>query len=140
MIVIDTNVISELWKAAPSARVLAWVDAQPIETLYLSAITVAELRFGIAALPKGKRRTIFEERLERDVLPLFSGRVLAFDLPAAQAYATLMARARTAGKPIGQADAYIAATAAAHGHHIATRDTAPFLAAGIAVINPWDEH
>jgi predicted nucleic acid-binding protein len=76
MIVLDTNVISELWKAAPEPNVLAWIDAQSVETLYLSAVTVAELRFGLAAMPAGKRRSIYQERLEREVLTAFTGRVL----------------------------------------------------------------
>lgn len=137
MILIDTNVISELWKAAPDAAVSAWIDAQAIETLYLSAITVAELRFGLATMPRGKRRAIYQDRLEREVLPLFAGRVLAFDLDASQAYAELMARASAAGKAIGQADGCIAATAAARALAVATRDVAPFLAAGVRVIDPW---
>ena len=85
MIVVDTNVISELWRLAPDSRVLAWMDAQAIETLHLSAVTVAELRYGIAAMPEGRRRTIYQERLEHEVLPAFAGRVLAFDLDAAKA-------------------------------------------------------
>lgn len=138
MIVLDTNVISELWKAAPDPRVLAWIDAQMVETLYLSAITVAELRFGLAAMPEGKRRAIYQDRLEREVLPVFTGRVLAFDLDASQAYADLMAQAKAAGKAIGRADGYIAATAAARGLMVATRDTSPFEAAGLNIINPWE--
>jgi predicted nucleic acid-binding protein len=138
MIVLDTNVISELWKAEPDANILAWIDAQMVETLYLSTITVAELRFGLATMPEGKRRTIYQDRLEREVLPAFSGRVLSFDLDASQAYAELMARARAAGKAIGKADGYIAATASARGLMVATRDTSPFEAAGLNVINPWD--
>ena len=137
MILIDTNVVSEPWRPAPSAAVLAWLDAQAIETLFLSAITVAELRYGIAALPVGKRRTILRDRLEGDVLPLFADRVLAFDLGAAAAYADLMAAARATGKAIGAADGYIAATALAHGLAVATRDVSPFEAAGLRVINPW---
>lgn len=138
MIVLDTNVISELWKAAPDPRVLSWIDAQMVETLYLSAITVAELRFGLAAMPEGKRRAIYQDRLERDVLPVFTGRVLPFDLDASQAYADLMAQAKAAGKAIGRADGYIAATAAARGLMVATRDTSPFEAAGLNIINPWE--
>lgn len=138
MIVLDTNVISELWKAEPDANMLAWIDAQMVETLYLSTITVAELRFGLATMPEGKRRTIYQDRLEREVLPAFSGRVLSFDLDASQAYAELMARARAAGKAIGKANGYIAATASARGLMVATRDTSPFEAAGLNVINPWD--
>ena len=115
MIVVDTNVLSELWRAAPDPKVLAWMDAQVVETLFLSAITVAELRFGLAAMPQGKRRTIYQERLEREVLPAFAGRVLPFDLDTSKAYGELMARARAAGVAIGNADGYIAATAAARG-------------------------
>lgn len=138
MIVIDTNVLSELWRVAPDPKVLAWMDAQVVETLFLSAITVAELRFGLAAMPQGKRRTIYQERLEREVLPAFAGRVLPFDLDASKAYGELMARARVgAGLAIGNADGYIAATAAARGLMIATRDTSPFKAAGLTVIDPW---
>ncbi|HHR9696934.1 TPA: type II toxin-antitoxin system VapC family toxin [Salmonella enterica subsp. enterica serovar Mbandaka] len=138
MIVIDTNVISELWKIEPNPNVLAWIDAQAIETLYLSAITVAELRYGLATMPEGKRRTIYQERLENEVLPTFAGRVLPFDLDASQAYSDLMARARAGGKAIGKADGYIAATAAAHGLMVATRDTSPFEAAELNTVNPWE--
>ena len=137
MILIDTNVVSEPWKPVPDARVLDWLDAQAIETLFLSAITVAELRFGIAAMPEGKRRTVLHDRLKDEVLPLFSGRILPFDLEASKAYATLMAAARGSGKAIGTADGYIAATALAHGFSVATRDVSPFEAAGLKVINPW---
>lgn len=135
MILLDTNVISEPLKAAGNANVLTWLDAQTIETLYLSTISLAELRFGIAALPEGKRRGALHSSLEQRVLPLFAGRILAFDDPASQSYATL--RARAAGQAIAAADGYIAAIAAAHGLAIATRDTSPFEAAGLAVINPW---
>ncbi|RUX06786.1 MULTISPECIES: type II toxin-antitoxin system VapC family toxin [unclassified Mesorhizobium] len=138
MILIDTNVISEPWKPAPDPRVIAWIDAQAVETLYLSAVTVAELRFGVAAMPAGKRRTILQDRLEQDALPLFAGRILPFDLDASRAYAILMMRARAAGKAIGNADGYIAATAAAHGLTVATRDTSPFAAAGLNTVNPWE--
>jgi predicted nucleic acid-binding protein len=138
MIVIDTNVISELWKAEPAPQVLAWMDAQMIETLYLSAITVAELRFGLAAMPAGKRRNTYLDRLEREVIPAFSGRILPFDLETSHAYAELMGAARAAGQAIGKADGYIAASAAARGYTVATRDTSPFAAAGLPVINPWE--
>lgn len=137
MILIDTNVISELWKVEPDSNVLAWIDAQAIETLHLSVITVAELRYGLATMPEGKRRTIYQERLEREVLPAFASRVLAFDLDTSKTYAQLMARARAEGRAIAQADGYIAATAAAHGLIVVTRDTSPFEAAGLGVINPW---
>jgi toxin FitB len=138
MILLDTNVISEPWKPEPDARVLAWIDAQAIETLYLSAITVAELRFGIAAMPDGRKKAILHDRLEREVLPLFSGHVLPFDLDATGAYAALMAQAKALGRAIGKADGYIAATAATHGLMVATRDKSPFEAAGLKIIDPWE--
>jgi toxin FitB len=138
MILVDTNVISEPLRRSPETRVAEWIDAQPLETLCLSAITVAELRFGVASLPAGKRREGLHESLERQVLPLFVGRVLAFDLAASQFYADLMAKARAAGLAIGNADGYIAATAVANGLVVATRDTAPFEAAGLSTINPWE--
>lgn len=137
MILVDTNVISEPLRKTPDPRVVAWIDAQPVETLYLSAITIAELRFGIAALPSGKRRDQLHANVEARVLPLFAGRVLVFDLPASQAYAELMAGARAAGFGIGAADGYIAATAASNAMSVATRDTSPFEALGVPVINPW---
>ncbi|MFB2553918.1 type II toxin-antitoxin system VapC family toxin [Ensifer soli] len=137
MILLDTNVISEPWKPAPEPTVVAWLDAQTVETLFISAITIAELRFGIAAMPSGKRQTTLRDRLEADVLPLFSGRILPFDLATSLAYSNLMARARLSGKAIGKADGYIAATALANGFAVATRDASPFEAAGLNVINPW---
>ncbi len=138
MIVLDTNVISEVWKPQPAREVLNWMDAQSAETLYLSAITVAELRFGLAAMPTGKRRDHYGKTLEQEVLPAFFGRILPFDLEASRAYSRLMAHARKAGKGISTADGYIAATAAARGMVVASRDTSPFEAAGVAVLNPWN--
>ena len=137
MILLDTNVVSEPLRAAPDARVIEWIDAQRLETLFLSAITVAELRAGVALLPAGKRRTGLQQNLETRVLPLFAGRVLPFDLSCTQAYAELMAKARASGLAIAGADGYIAAIAAANGLAVATRDIGPFEAAGLAVINPW---
>ena len=137
MIVLDTNVISEPLRQAPENQVTEWIDAQVLETLYLSAITVAEVRFGLASLPAGKRRDGLQASLEKQVLPLFVGRVLPFDMSASQAYSELMAKARAAGLAIGAADGYIAATAKANGMMVATRDVRPFKAAGLDVINPW---
>lgn len=138
MIVLDTNVISEPLRQAPENRVTEWVDAQALETLYLSAITVAEVRFGLDSLPSSKRRDRLQASMEKQVLPLFAGRVLPFDISASQAYSKLMAKARAAGLAIGTADGYIAATAAANGMMVATRDVSPFKAAGLDVINPWE--
>ena len=90
MIVLDTNVISDSTNKAPSARVMAWLDAQTIETLYLSAITVGELRYGIAAMPHGRRHDEHVDWLENYTLPAFSGRILPYDLTATVEYARLM--------------------------------------------------
>ncbi|WP_336368092.1 type II toxin-antitoxin system VapC family toxin [Marinobacter sp. C2H3] len=139
MILLDTNVISEPLRREPEHCVIEWIDAQARETLYLSAITVAELRSCIALLPAGKRRTGLLENLERRVLPLFAGRVLPFDLLCAQTYAELIAKSQDAGLAIAAADGFIAATAAANGFALATRDTSPFDAAGVTVINPWKQ-
>lgn len=139
MILLDTNVISEPWKPVPEPRVLAWIDGQAIETLFLSAVTVAELRFGIGAMPAGRRRSVLHGRLEQEILPLFEGRVLSFDLAASLAYAELMVRARSEGRAIGKADGYIAAIAASRGYVVASRDVSPFEAAGVRVLNPWED-
>ena len=139
MILVDTNVVSEPLRRAPESRVVEWLDMQALETLYLSAITVAELRFGVHSLPAGRRRARLQEDLERQVLPMFAGRVLAFDLAASQTYAELMAKARSDGRAISLPDGYIAATAAANAMMVATRDTAPFEVAGLKTIDPWAE-
>lgn len=138
MIILDTNLVSEPLRPKPEARVLAWLDAQPVETLFLTAITTAELRAGIALLPAGKRRSRLQDSLEQTILPLFNGRTLPFDQACAPAYATLLARSRKAGRSIATADAYITAIALTHNHAVATRDTAPFKAAGVQVIDPWE--
>lgn len=137
MILIDTNVISEPLRVLPDPQVVAWLDGQSLETLFLSVVTVAELRFGVALLPAGKRRNGLRERLETQVLPSFAGRILSFDLAATQAYADLMATAQATGSAIGMADGYIAAIARSNRMTVATRDTSPFKAAGVSVINPW---
>lgn len=137
MILLDTNVISEPQRREPNARVIAWMDAQALETLYLSAITVAELRAGIALMPEGKRRDSLHENLEKRLLPMFANRVLPFDMACTKAYAELLAKSRTAGLAVETADAFIAAVALANGFTVATRDTRPFEAAGVSVIDPW---
>jgi toxin FitB len=139
MILLDTNVVSELLRIAPDMQVVEWIDAQPVQTLYLSAITVAELRWGVAQLPAGKRRAALNEKLEEGLMPLLAPRVLPFDIDCAQSYADLMAKARSEGRGIATADGFIAAVATANELTIATRDTSPFEAAGLSVINPWEQ-
>jgi hypothetical protein len=136
MILIDTNVVSEALKPESHPAVRAWLDAQLAETLFLPSITVAELLFGIGALPDGRRQALLAARIDA-VLETFAGRILPFDTAAARRHADLAVAARAAGKGFPTPDGYIAAIAAAHGFAIATRDTGPFIAAGLTVIDPW---
>lgn len=137
MILLDTNVISEPLKTKSDPNVLAWLDLQAIETLYLSTITLAELRFGIAILPEGKKKRDLFSRLDETIILLFKDRILSFDEKASAMYGILRAQAKDAGHSIASADGYIAAIAHTHHFMIATRDTMPFEAVGLTVINPW---
>ena len=138
MIVLDTNVVSEAMKPEPHPTVRAWLNAQAAETLYLSSVTLAELLFGIAALPAGKRKDMLSDTLD-GLMELFENRVLSFDPTAARQYAELAVTAKTAGRGFPVPDGYIAAIAASQGFKVASRDMAPFEAAGIDVINPWED-
>lgn len=136
MILLDTNVVSEAMKPEPHSSVLAWLDAQSAESLFLSSITVAELLFGAGALPDGRRKTLLVARIEK-LLDQFPGRILPFDTQAAQRYADIAVRARAAGRGFPTPDGYIAAIATARGFAVATRDGSAFAAAGLKVIDPW---
>lgn len=137
MIVLDTNVVSEAMKPEPDPAVRAWLNEQSAETLYLSSVTLAELLFGIAALPNGKRKNKLSETLG-GLTELFRGRILSFDADAAHKYAELAMKARTAGRGFPVPDGYIAAIAVSQGYQVASRDMAPFEAANVKVINPWE--
>jgi hypothetical protein len=137
MIVLDTNVISEPLKPRADPAVIRWLDAQEPETLYLTATTLSEVLIGIALLPAGKRKRGMELAMQTLLTKLFAGRFLSFDREAAIAFALLGSRAAAKGYSISVANCQIAAIAAVHGFIVATRDTAPFLAAGVAFINPW---
>jgi len=138
VIILDTNVLTEPLRRKPSPSVVEWLDAQAIETLYLTTISLAEVRYGIAALPTGKRKSTLARRFEGEVLPRFRDRVLAFDEPAASAYGRLRAKARADGRAIGDFDALVAAIADWRKFAVATRDVSPFEAAGVTVINPFE--
>ncbi len=137
MIILDTHVVYEPLRPAPAPQVLAWLDRQSPQTLFLTAVNMAELLDGVARLPPGRRRADLESALETRVWPLFAGRVLPFDEAAARSFARLHPQARATGHSLSVADGYIAAIAACRGFTVATRDTAPFLAAGVEVIDPW---
>ncbi|WP_288051166.1 type II toxin-antitoxin system VapC family toxin [Acidiphilium sp.] len=136
MILLDTNVVSEAMKPEPAAAVRAWLDAQTAETLYLSSVTIAELMFGIGALPNGRRKDKLTAALD-GVLELFADRILPFDTRAARRYAELAVSARAAGRGFPTSDGYIAAIAATRDFAVASRDTSAFTAAGLVVIDPW---
>jgi predicted nucleic acid-binding protein len=137
MIVLDTNVVSEAMKPEPHPAVRAWLNAQAAPTLYLSSVTLAEILFGIAALPTGKRKDMLAKALD-GLLGLFRDRVLPFDTDAARRYADLAVTAKTSGRGFPTPDGYIAAIAASRGYMVASRDIAPFEAARLSVINPWE--
>lgn len=139
MIVLDTNVVSEPMKPNGNPAIQAWLDRQAAETLYLTATSLSELLAGIEILPDGKRKQGLDGALSELLVRLFGSRILPFDQPAAMVYAPLVGRARAGGRFICVADGQIAAISAAHGFTVATRDTAPFIAAGVPVINPWEE-
>lgn len=135
MIVLDTNVISELARPAPDDRVVAWVNAQ--DDTALTATTVAELLYGVARLPDGARKARLSEGIRGMIDEDLGGRVLAFDRAAAAHYADIAARRDGAGRPIGLADGQIAAICRARGAALATRNVRDFENAGITVIDPW---
>ena len=137
MILLDTNILSELMRAAPEAVVEQWLADQPAASVFISAITEAELRYGLALLPPGKRRSALAVEIENMLGEDFSGRILPFDSPAAVAFAEIAAERRQAGRPISQADAQIAAIAQSRGAALATRNVPDFEGCGVEIINPW---
>lgn len=137
MIVLDTNVISELMRREPDPKVLAWVAAQPRALLATTHITEAEILYGIAALPEGRRRTALLAAAEAMFAEDFIGRILPFGAAAAARYPGIVVARRRAGNPIEGFDALIAATALAAGASVATRDTGGFMGCGLTLIDPW---
>ena len=137
MIVLDTNVISELMRAEPHPRVLAWVAAQPDAQLYTTYVNQAEILYGIAALPEGRRRAALAEVAEAIFAEDFDGRILPFGAGAASCYPAVVVARRRAGNPIEGFDALIAAIALAAGAGVATRDTGGFTGCGLTLIDPW---
>ena len=137
MIVLDTNVVSEPTKPHAAPALLAWLDRHPVETFYLTSVSLAELLLGIEVLPAGRRKDAMTEAGQVLRKELFGPRILPFDEPAAAVYARLVSRTRAGGYTISVADGQIAAIASAHGFIVATRNRRPFEAAGLEVIDPW---
>lgn len=137
MILLDTDVLSETMKRSPSPQVMSWRKEHPEETLFISAITQAEVLFGIALLGAGKRRVDLEGCAEAVFAEEFEGRILPFDSAAAREFAGIAAARRKLGRPISQADCQIAAIARSRSAALATRNTRDFEHCGITIVNPW---
>ena len=137
MIVIDTNVVSELMRMTPEPAVMTWFSGQDSAELYLTAVSEAEPRVGAAILPAGRRRDRLTAEVDAVVREDFAGRVLPFDSAAAKAYAAIAASRRSMGRPILEADCQIAAIARASDAAVTTRNVADFEHCGIALIDPW---
>ena len=138
MLILDTNVVSELMRPAPDPAIASWVAERATSSLFLTAVTEAELRFGLAVMPSGKRRDGLATGLERMLETGFANRILPFDSGAARAYAGIAAARRRLGRPIGQADCQLAAIALARGMAVATRNVRDFEDIGIDLFDPWD--
>mgnify|MGYP001585583051 FL=1 len=139
MIILDTNVLSECLRPAPEPQVLDWLARQPANLLFLTAITEAEILYGIAILDSGRRRDELAGAAAAMFAEDFGGRILGFDTGAALAYAAIASERRRSGHPISQFDCQIAAIVKAHGAALATRNTRDFEACGIELIDPWQD-
>lgn len=139
MILLDTNVVSELMRADPSKAVMAWFSRRDAAQLFLSTISEAELRTGAAFLPEGRCREQLIAAIDAMMIETFRDHLWSFDSAAAKAYAGIAARRRSAGRPITSADCQIAAIASSHGAAVATRNTADFADTGVNLVNPWSD-
>ena len=137
MVILDTNVFSELLRPAPEPRVEAWLAVQDGAAVYLTAISEAELRYGVAIMADGRRRVALSDAVDRILREDFAGRILPFDSGGAEAYAAIGAARRALGRPIAHANCQIAAIALARGFTVATRNTTDFEGCGMALTNPW---
>ncbi len=136
-VVLDTNVISELIRRSPDPGVEAWVAGNPLEGLYFSAVSEAELRYGAAIVAAGRRRQMLISNIERLLQDAFTNRILPFDGGATRAYADLAARRRSAGRPVAHIDCQIAAIARSRGMAVATRNVRDFQGMDIEIVDPW---
>lgn len=139
MIILDTNVISEIMKDAADPRVLHWFDAQPVESLWTTSVTLGELLQGTNLLPIGRKRRDQEERMALVLSQAFADRLLPFDIPSAHQYRIVIGLRVRAGRPVDVPDAQIAAISRVHNAILATRNVDDFDGAGVTLINPWEE-
>ncbi len=138
MIILDTNILSELIKREPNTAVLTWLQGCRVSDLFTTTISESEMRIGAAQLPAGKRRDQLEAAIDRTFEEKFSGRILSFDRAAAGSMAGVFEARKNAGRPISFADNQIAAIALAHTATLATRNIKDFISCGIDIIDPWD--
>lgn len=136
-ILLDTNVLSELLRLSPESGVLTWFASQSAETLFVSAVTQAEMMLGARLLPSGKRRAALESAMDAMFNEDFAQRILPFDSAAAVDYVGIVATRRDRGRQISQFDAQIAAIAKHHAARLATRNVVDFEGCGLALVNPW---
>ncbi|MEY2514747.1 MAG: toxin FitB [bacterium] len=139
MIVLDTNVLSELMRERPAAQVVEWLDARDTDSLAITAITVAELLYGVARLDDGARKTRLATAVSALVHEDFGGRVLPFDATAAVHYAEVVSGRERQGRPVSTADAQIAAISRSHDAALATRNVRDFEATGVEILDPWEQ-
>jgi predicted nucleic acid-binding protein len=138
MILLDTNIISELMKTTPHPSVLAWINQQLNDTLFICSITVAEISYGLKVLPTGQRQKLLETRFEQFTTQAFYERILSFTTVAAQLYGEIMGYRKTLGRPLSILDGQIAAIALANNMAVATRNIKDFNDCGLELINPFD--
>ena len=139
MIILDTNVVSEFMTSPPDGAVLNWLNAQETTSLYLSTITIAEIGFGLNAMPPGKRRRLLQERFEQFVATAFDQRILSFDQDAARIYGEILGHRREIGRPMSNFDGQIAAIARSRDFGLATRNVKDFEECQILLVNPFRE-
>jgi predicted nucleic acid-binding protein len=138
MIILDTNIISEMMRPFPNTRVISWLDQQGVTQLFITAITIAEISYGINMLPKGKRRSFLENAFNKVLKEAFMHRTLLFDDPAAHFYGKIMSERKKSGRPMSISDGQIAAIARVHEGAIATRNMHDFENCGLRLLNPFD--
>lgn len=138
MIILDTNVISELMKASPMLKVISWLDLQEATQLFITSITVAEISYGLSVLPDGNRKRLIEDAFNKSLNEAFKHRILSFDENAAHSYGNIMGHRKLLGRPMSIPDGQIAAIVLAHNFSIATRNVRDFEECGIGIINPFD--
>jgi toxin FitB len=137
MVIVDTNVLAEVMRTSPAPAVVGWLNAQDSASLFLTAITVGEIRYGLRIMPKGQRRQTIELGFDQIIATAFAGRILSFDEHAAVYYGEVMGRRKELGRPLSVPDGQIAALARLHGFAVATRNVRDFLDCGIELVNPF---